>query len=162
MELRTLDFTDKHFECGGRKFTVKDSLSFVRYRELQRLNIQFGYSATFIDTYNNMKEAYELLNKGKFADAAVQLYNVLAGVIDLDGKHDPAWIACALFIDEDGEDPTVYDEGKMKEKIDCWGKELDVSPFFQLAANLVPGWINAYKSDSQSGSPKEENEKEQD
>jgi hypothetical protein len=51
---------------------------------------------------------------------------------------------CALFISETGEDVTVFDEAKMKDKIECWSKELDVSPFFHLAASLVDGWMPAY------------------
>ena len=74
------------------------------------------------------------------------------GVVSLEEKNDPALRLCALFIDEDGEDPTVYDEGKMREKIECWSKELAVLPFFQLAANLVPGWMNVYKIVTQDGS----------
>jgi hypothetical protein len=48
----------------------------------------------------------------------------------------------------------------MKEKIDCWGRELAVTPFFQFAARQVPHWINAYKKVSLDGS-KGEPEKEQ-
>ena len=163
MGLRVIDFSQKHFECGGRKFYVKDSLSFARYRELQKLNLEFGYSATFHDTFKNIRTAWDLLNQIKLGEAAVVLHNIMYGVVSLDDKDDPALRLCALFIDETGEDPTVYDEGKMREKIECWSKELDVSPFFQLANSLVPGWINAYKTVSQSGSEetvKEEGQKE--
>jgi hypothetical protein len=144
-ELRDIDFSKKHFECGGRKFYVKESLSFNRYRELQKLNLEFGYSATFLDTFKHIREAWELLNQTKLGEAAVVLHNVMYGVVSLDEKADPALRLCALYIDEEGEDPTVYDEGIMNEKIECWGTELSVTPFFQLAANLVEHWIAAYK-----------------
>jgi hypothetical protein len=157
--LRSVDFSKKHFECGGRKFTVKESLSFVRYRELQKLNLEFGYSATFHEIFTNIKTAWDFLNQTKLAEAAVVLHNIMYGVVSLDDKEDPALRICALFIDEDGEDPTVYDEGKMREKIECWGKELDVSPFFHLAGNLVMGWIPAYQNVSQSGLKAEAKEK---
>jgi hypothetical protein len=145
MALRTINFDDKHFECDGRKFYVRDSLSFNRYKELQKLNLEFGYSANFAETFKQIRTAWDHLNNLKLAEAAVVLHNVMYGVVSLDEKDDPALRMCALFIDEDGEDPTVYDEGKMREKIECWSKELDVSPFFQLAASLCPGWIPAYK-----------------
>jgi hypothetical protein len=64
-----------------------------------------------------------------------------------------------LFIDEEGEDPTVFDDGLMREKIECWGKELDVGPFFQLAVSLTPGWMPAYKiiiPDSSKGAEESE------
>jgi len=143
--LRSIDFSQKHFECGGRKFYVKDSLSFARYRELQKLNLEFGYSATFHDTFKNIRTAWDFLNQTKLGEAAVILHNIMYGVVALDDKDDPALRLCALFIDEEGEDVTVYDEGKMREKIECWSRELNVAPFFQLASNLVPGWMPAYR-----------------
>jgi hypothetical protein len=150
--LREIDFSKKYFECDGRKFYVRDSLSFVRYRELQKLNLEFGYSATFNDIFKNIRTAWDFLNATKLGEAAVVLHNIMYGVVSLEEKNDPALRLCALFIDEDGEDPTVYDEGKMREKIECWSKELAVLPFFQLAANLVPGWMNVYKIVTQDGS----------
>jgi hypothetical protein len=145
-ELRKIDFTKKVFECEGRKFYVKDSLSFARYRALQKINLEFGYSATFYDTFKRIREAYDLLNQVKLGDAAVVLHNVIYGVVSLEEKYDPALRICALFIDEENEDPVIYDEAVMHEKIECWGRELDVAPFLQWASNLVPGWIDAYKN----------------
>lgn len=149
--MKVVDFTKKHFECQGRKFYLKDTLSFNRYRELQKIILEFGYSATFVDIFKNVKTAWDFMNQLKFGDAAVTLHNIMSGIKTLEDKDDPALRMCALFIDEEGEDSTVYDEGKMREKIDCWAKECAVTPFFQLAANLVPSWINAYKIVSQSG-----------
>lgn len=145
MELRTIDLSKKYFECQGRKFYVKDTLSFARYREMQKINLEFGYSATFQDVFKNIRQAWDLLNQVKLGEAAVVLHNVMYGVVSLEEKDDPALRLCALFIDEEGEDSTVFDEGKIREKIECWGKELDTLPFFQLAANLVPSWTNIYQ-----------------
>ena len=97
------------------------------------------------------------MNSLKFGDAAVILHNIMMGIKTLDDKHDSALRICAIFIDEEGEDPTVYDEAKMREKIDCWGRELSVTPFFQLAASIVPSWINAYKIVSRDGFLEEKN-----
>lgn len=154
-ELRVINFEKKHFECDGRKFYVRDTLSFARYRELQKINLEFGYSATFHDLFKHIREAWDFLNATKLGEAAVVLHNVMFGVISLEDKDDPALRLCALFIDEEGEDPTVYDEGKMREKIECWGKELSVTPFFQLAVALVPHWTSAYQIVSQGGSREE-------
>jgi hypothetical protein len=160
MELRTIALSEKHFECGGRKFYIQDSLSFNRYRELQKLNLEFGFSATFIDIFENVKKAMELMNKVQFVDAAVTLHNILSGIASYDDKNDPALRMCALFINEDTEDVTIFDEGKMREKIECWSKELDVLPFFQLAANLVPGWISASQDISRVGTKEANQESE--
>jgi hypothetical protein len=157
--LRTVDFSKKFFECGGRKFYVKDSLSFARYRELQKINLEFGYSATFHDIFKNLRTAWDYLNATKLGEAAVILHNIMYGVVSLDEKDDPAFRLCALFIDEEGENPTEFDEGKMRDKIECWGKELDSAPFFQLAASLVLGWSPAYQIVTQSGLKKAEEPK---
>ncbi len=157
-ELRTINFEKKYFECQGRKFYQRDTLSFNRYHELQKVILEFGYSATFVDIFKNLRVAWDHLNSLRLGDAAVTLHNIMYGIKTMDGKNDAAFRICALFFDEEGEDPTVYDEGKMREKIDCWSKELSVTPFFQLAANLVPNWINAYKIVSQSGLKEEPQE----
>ena len=148
-------FLFKTFEVGKRKFYVKDTLSFNRYRELQKLIIEFSFSATFVDLFKNIRIAWDFMNSLKFGEAAVTLHNIMMGIKTLEDKEDPALRMCALFIDEEGEDSTVYDEGKMKEKIECWATELDVSPFFRFAANCVPGWINAFRIVTPVGSEKE-------
>lgn len=156
--LRTIDFSKKHFECGGRKFYVRDTLSFARYRELQKLNLEFGFSSTFQDIFKNIRLAWDQLNATRLGEAAVILHNIMYGVVSLEDKEDPGIRMCALFIDEEGEDPTIFDEAKMRDKIECWSKELSVTPFFQLAANLVPHWIDAWQLLTPDGSnvPKEE------
>lgn len=159
-KLKTIDFKEKQFECAGRKFFLQDSLSFNRYRELQRISIEFGFSQSFIDLWQVLARAEEYLNKMQFVDAAVELRNARIGVGKLEEKDDPSLRLCALFIDEAGEDSTEYNEVKMREKIDCWSKELDVSPFFHLAASLVKGWMPAYKLTSLLISGSEKNPKE--
>ena len=150
--LRLINFEkEKHFECGGKKFYLRDSLSFNRYRELQTMIIEFSFSATFVDLFKNVNAAWDFMNSLKFGEAAIVLHNIMMGVKSLETKYDVAFRMCALFIDQEGEDPTKYDESQMKEKIDCWAEELDVSPFFHLAANLVPSWMNAYKIVSRNG-----------
>ena len=151
MELRTLDFAkEKKFECGGRTFYVQESLSFNRYRELQRISIEFGFSTTFLDMFKGVQKIREALNKVDFVAAAVTAENMLIGLSNLDTKDDPALRLCALFINEKDENVTVFDEVKMKDKIECWGKELDISPFFHLAISLVHGWMPAYKVTTES------------
>jgi len=152
MKLRKLDFSkDKYFECGGRKFYVHDTLSFVRWREMQRINMEFGYSATFIDIYNNLDKAVQEFNKHEYFNMAVIINNIQNGIIRIDKKDDPSQRLCALFINEEGEDLTVINDGIIRSKIDCWNKELDASPFFYLASNLVNGWMSAYEKISRNG-----------
>ena len=151
-ELRKIDFEkEKYFECGGKKYFVTDSLSFVRYRELQRLSLEFGYSATFVDIFNNLKGAIDSFNKHKYDEMVVIIHNVLNGITKIETKDDPALRVCALFILEEDEDPTVYNEGQAQAKIAAWGRELEVNPFFYLAASLVDGWMPAYEVSLKTG-----------
>lgn len=152
MTLRKIDFEkEKYFDCGGKRFFVRDSMSFARYRELQKLMIEFGYSATFEDIFHNLEKALEAFNKHKYDEMVIVIHNIMNGITKIEIKDDPSWRLCALFIDEEGEDPTVYNEAAMKAKIDCWGGELSVDPFFYLAASLVPYWTNVYELHIRSG-----------
>lgn len=160
MELKKIDLNEPFFECQGRKFFRQDSISFTRYRILQQLIIEFSFSATFVELFKNIQTAWDYMNELKLGDAAVTLHNIMYGIKNLDEKDDPALRLCALFFNEKDEDIFEYDEAKMREKIACWGKELDVTPFFRYAANLVPSWINAFRIVSQDGLKKEEKKEE--
>jgi hypothetical protein len=145
-ELRKIDFaTLKYFECGGRKFYVNESLSFARYRELQKISIEFGFSANFEDIFKNLAKSIESYNKHDYFNMSITLYKIQEGIKNLEDKDDPALRICALFINEENEDIATYNEALMKSKIDCWGRELSIDPFFYLAASLVPYWTNVYE-----------------
>lgn len=144
-ELRRIDFSkEKSFECDGRKFHIDESLSFARYRELQKISIEFGFTATFEDIFKNLTKAIESYNKHDYFDMSIVIYKIQEGIKNLETKDDPALRICALFINEDSEDVTVYSESVIKSKIDCWGGFLSIDPFFYLAASLVPYWTNVY------------------
>ena len=150
--LRKIDFSkDKYFECDGRKFYVNESLSFARYRELQKISLEFGFSATFEDVFNNLAKSIEFYNKHDYFSMSITLYKIQEGIKNLPEKDDPALRLCALFINEENEDSTVYNEGVMKSKIDSWGRELSVDSFFYLAASLVPGWMPVYLVSTRNG-----------
>lgn len=152
-DLRVIDLDKKTFECDGRKFFIKEVPSFERYREMQKICLEFGFSASFTDIYNNVRKAWDFLNNMKPAEAAIILHNIMYGVVALESKHDAAFRLCAIFINEEGEDQAVYDEGLMREKIDCWSKELSPLPFFHLASNLVENWMPIYNDFIQNGLP---------
>lgn len=160
-ELRKIDFTkEKYFECGGRKFFINESLSFTRYRELQKISIEFGFSATFEDIFKNLSKSIESYNKHDYFNMSIILYKIQEGIKNLEDKDDPALRICALFINEENEDIAVYNEALMKSKIDCWAEELSIDPFFYLAASLVPYWTNVYELHIRDGLKSGEEQKE--
>lgn len=159
MELRTVDFSPGYFECQGRKFSIHKSVGFVRWQKLQEFSLEFGFSATFVDIFKRLREVEDALNKQRLFDAIIIINNLELGIKSLNEKYDPAFRICALFMNEDGEDVSRYDEGLMREKIDCWSAELEVLPFFQWAASCVPNWFPAYKLIIQNGAKKEKLDK---
>ena len=159
--LRKIDFAhEKYFECGGRKFYVNESLSFARYRELQKISIEFGFSATFEEIFKNLGTAVEHYNKHDYFNMSIILYKIQEGIKNLEDKDDPALRICALFINEENEDVAVYNEALMKSKIDCWAEELSIDSFFYLAASLVPVWTNIYELHIRDGLKSEVEQKE--
>ena len=155
MELKVIDFEkEKSFECEGRKFVIHEVPSFERYREMQKICLEFGFSASFIDIYQNVKKAWDFLNSMKPAEAAIILHNIMYGVVALESKYDAAFRLCAIFINEENEDITTYDESKMSSKIECWAKTYSPLPFFHLASNLVENWMPTYNDFIQNGLPK--------
>jgi hypothetical protein len=160
MKLRKIDFNkEKYFDCDGKRFEISESLSFARYKEMQKIMLEFGFSATFEDIFNNLKSAVDSYNKHDYFNMSIIIYKIQEGIKNLEDKDDAALRLCALFINEEGEDPTVYSKGLMQAKIDSWGKEIEVNSFFYLAASLVPGWMPAYELITRIGS-KVEKEKE--
>ena len=87
MSLRTIDFKEKKFTCGGRTFYVQDSLSFNRFRELQRISIEFGFSTTFVELFKEIQKVYDFVQTNKnWGDLAVMFYNFLYGVVVIENK----------------------------------------------------------------------------
>jgi hypothetical protein len=155
--MRKLDFNiDTDWECGGKHFYITDSLGFIRYKKSQEFMLEFGFSMSFLDIYHNLEVARDYFDKGQYYNMAVTHHKIMEGVKNINDKDDPALRLCALFINEKDEDLTKYDEAQMKAKINCWASELEVSPFFYLAANLMKDWTNAYQKLILNGSiPKE-------
>lgn len=156
--LRKIDFSkEKNFTCGGKEFRIIEDPGINRYRLMQKIMLEFGFSATFEDIFKNLGTAVEFYNKHDYFSMSIVLYKMQEAIKNLDEKDDPSLRICALFIIEKDEDLTICDEAFLRTKIDCWSKELEVSPFFYLAASLTPYWIHAYDSIIQSGlsQPKE-------
>lgn len=148
--LKELDLTQKKFTANGKTYHIRKSMSFDRYRMYEKLQIEVGYGANFKQIYDNVKAAYDLVNKSEFANTAVKLHNILAGIKTIESRQIPALRICALFINADGEDEKVITEDMIDEKIADWEAEgYDIFPFFQLAINSIPDFSLAYKVLSQ-------------
>jgi len=159
-ELKSLDLNQKKFEANGKTYHIRKSMSFERYRMYEKLQIEVGYGANFIQIYDNVKSAYELVNKSEFANTAVKLHNILSGIKNIESRQLPALRICSLFINAEGEDEKVITDEMIDEKIADWEAEgYDIFPFFQLAINSIPDFSLAYKALSQLHSLGVENKK---
>lgn len=149
-KLKELDLSQKKFLANGKTYHIRKSMSFKRFREYEKLQIEVGYGSNFIQIYENVKQAYELVNKSAFADTAVKLYNILSGIKNIESRQMPALKICALFINAEDEDENTINDEMIDEKIADWEAEgYDIFPFFQLAVNSIPDFSIAYKVVSQ-------------
>lgn len=146
---KKLDLTQPSFEANGKKYLIESTLSIERYAMYQDIEIESGFGMSFKDLFNNQKKAYELLNQGKMADAAVLLYNNMQGFAKLEQKEPFILKYCALFINEEHEDRTIISEDMITNKIQDWRKEgYEIQPFFTLAMSSIVGYTEALKNNT--------------
>lgn len=143
-ELKQLDWNATEFEANGIKYYVKQSLSVERFRWFEKYQIDFGFGRTYKSIADSLKKAVEFGNKGKGIEAWNIVLNLISAIGDgLEKRSNNAMLMCALFIVTEDEDLTKWDEQEQMAKINNWNKEgYDVNSFFQLAANLVHGFID--------------------
>ena len=142
-ELKRLDLEATEFEANGKKYFVKQSLSVERFRWFEKYQVDFGFGRTYKSIADSLKKSVELGNKGKGIEAWNIILNLTNAIGEgLEKRTNNAMMICALFIVIEDEDLTKWDEQEQLIKIADWNEEgFDVNSFFQLAANLVQGFI---------------------
>lgn len=145
-ELIMPDLNAKSFTANGTEYFISNEMPIYRMAISQKLELEFGFGASFAELVNTHKELYTLLNDRKFVDCAVKVYNTLNGMAQVDELKIGCVEFCTLFINTAGEDISIYDQAVMEKKKEDWNKGL-ISPrfFFQLAALYTNGFISAYK-----------------
>ena len=84
------------------------------------------------------RRAYEALNAGKVADAAVLLDNLMKGIQDMEKKYAPLLYVCTLFINREEEDRKTYDLDLAAQKIKDWEEAgIDRDFFTALGASFL-------------------------
>ncbi|HYH14948.1 MAG TPA: hypothetical protein VD794_07005 [Flavisolibacter sp.] len=157
-ELPRIDLSKGEFTANGKRYIIESELSIERFSQYQMLEMELGYGLTFKSLYEKLTKVYEQVNKMKFADAAVQLDNIIRGVANI-GKQDHAiFKMCALFCNTEGEDRSTINQDMIDAKIDDWKKEgIQASDFFRLASSTVRGLYEALQNTVQniSGLPEQ-------
>lgn len=127
--------TAQSFIANGVTYHIEreGGLSIARDRWLEKLGL---YSLLGRDAAGLLKEsrrAYDAVNNGKLADAAVILDNLMKGAGDLEAKHGPIYYVCTLFVNREGEDRTKYEINDARRKVADWETEgIERSFFFGL------------------------------
>ena len=160
-KLKNLNFSENSFVANGKTYFIETGLSFARWKEFEKLEVHVGYGITFEQMFENDKKIWDALNKANFGEAAVLVHNRMNGIKQkLEARVHPALLLCSLFINLEDEDRVKYDPVKAEKKIEDWGNEgYDFKDFFQLAVNLVQGFIPACKEISQDIFQKKESKK---
>jgi hypothetical protein len=144
----------KQFTANGVEYFIESSISERRWINYQQLQIELAFSLTFEEMFKMLREAYDLLNKQKFADAAVRIYNLMESIKKVAEQDIPPIIAmCALFINTADEDRRIITKEMIEKKRQDWFEEgIDMNSFFLFAINSIPGFIHVYKEISRSTS----------
>jgi hypothetical protein len=157
MELKKLPFDKGEFTASGVKYVIKNTLTLARFVEFEKLQNHFGFGLTFEGIVKKLNESIEYANKGKGVEAWNTIFNLKEGIAyRLEDRTHPVLLLASLFIVTEDEDLTGWNELDQKVKIDNWNREgYDINDFFQLASNLVAGFLPIYNEVSLSTSQKE-------
>lgn len=112
------------FTAGGKTFIVYGSLNIERYTVLQELEVRSIYGADYGQLHKAFLKWVELKNMQKPFDADTHLRNTFEGVLRKTNKqYDPLLLICTLFMCDEQEDRTQWDEANANEKIKLWSEE---------------------------------------
>lgn len=148
MSVKRIDFEKPYVEANGKQYKFLKELPINRFKELDKMEVEFFYGFDMQALFNKLKSAFEDINKNKLGDAAVKVHNLMVGVADrVDKREHIVLRICSLFLVTDDEDITKWDEDLAKEKAADWAAEgYSMSDFFSLAATSLPGFLNVYES----------------
>lgn len=142
--LISLPPTTKKFTAGGHTYFVEDSLSLERYKAFQRMELELGYGLSFSSLHEKISTAYGLLNENKLADAAVLLYSVMEGAVNLSEKKPIGLWVSTLFVNRSDEDRTTWSKTIAEEKLEHW-KDIEANFFLIVALSKVSNFTNSLR-----------------
>lgn len=128
------------FKANGKTYVVLDKMPIDSYIQYEKLSVQMAYGTTIPEFMKNLRKAYDLVNAQKFADSAVQMHNIMSGILKLDDKERYPYglMICTLFIKEESKVKEKWTEEMGNKAIEDWITEgLDVGYFFQLAKSSI-------------------------
>lgn len=142
-QVQSIPKETKRFKANGNDYYVSDKISAARFKEYEKLVPRLTFGIGFDEMHKTLTQAFNYLNAGKPANAAILIHNVLNGIVDHNNpkRTHPAMMMAALVINRDGEDETKYDESVMLDKVRDWTEEgFDMLDFFELSLNSIQGF----------------------
>lgn len=160
--LKRIEKDSKAFTANGIEYFISNNLSLKRFREFEKLKIEFDLSLSVLKAKSNFIAIFNKLNENKPAEAAVIAHNMANGIeMQTKREHNPILYMCALFINRKDEDIKTFDEKLMEDKVEDWAKEgYDVADFFSLAKVLSKSYTPVLEEDLKNTSSNE-NQKEE-
>jgi len=146
-ELKQLDFKSKNFTANGQEYIILNEVPLSRYIEYQKEVPKLTYGVTFPEMFKNLKTAFDLLNKMKFAESSVVIHNIMNGIAEVENenRHDAALRICTLFIVRKDENLGEYDKSLSEAKIKDWSAEgYGIIGFFHLALISIEGFRQTF------------------
>jgi hypothetical protein len=143
--LKTIDPNASSFTANGKTYFIESGLSIERYRKFEEIEIELGFSRSFVDVFDAVEKMMKDINKNNLGDAYVKGYNIMNGVAQFKQKRPHVFRYCALFINEENENRAVITEDMINKKIEDWQVEgLNYEPFFHIAMNSLNGFKESY------------------
>lgn len=152
---KRIDLEKGSFIANGKNYSVNSVLTITRFCEFQILEKELAFSMSFQNVFKEINEACELFDEsrsfGEIAEARTKLDNLRRGIAKLEEKEPTVLRICALFINTEDEDVSVWNNDLMSKKIEDWKIEgIAIQDFFQFALNSVNGFIAIYKKMSEA------------
>jgi hypothetical protein len=133
-EPKKINWAEKVFQANGKNYFISPSISIGRAVYLEEAKIELETGVRVGQTTEGFLKIWNLLQAGKFADAAVETYNRMKAVENFTERPNPVLRICACFLNREDEDITTINEEMVRSKIVDWKAEgVAMESFFTLA-----------------------------
>lgn len=138
-QLQRLPENARKFEANGVTYIIHESTTVDGFQELEELRIRAATGDTSTALLSKLQDVYDLMNKGRFADAAVHMYNTIdAGEKIAEKRPHTLLLQLTIFARPIGHDVREWSEELARTWIDDWQKEgIDVADLFSKAGDCL-------------------------
>jgi len=150
-QLKQIDLSKPSFMANGKEYFFESQFTIDRFCKYQELEKELAYGYTTKTLYAELVKMWNLLNAMKFAEIATILHNLIHGLKNVQEREPVVLKMCALFINTKDEDRRIVTDDMISRKIDDWKEEgYNFDNFFKLALNTMDGFLETYRSFTQS------------